>query len=344
MSGYWATLQAPPPQLLRHGTPALGAYNRGIPLPDLTAPWYRLKRWHYVSWTTERFMLVAAVVDVGYLGNMFAYLLDLQDPTAIWQTEGLSPLGTAANPAVSSLSGTTSWQQGQNRIALHGQAAADGSGRWHWDLDIKVRRGQETRRLQATVEAIGEDALALVHALPGDRTVYTHKEAGQRAQGSVAMGDLQWQGSGLATLDWTRGHHLRTTRWKWACLVGMLADGRRVGLNLSAEVYDDAAGNSAENALWLDGQAERLAGVQFALPRHPDREPWQIRSIDAGVGEVDLRFVPWGARRQDLDIGLVVSRYVQPYGTFSGQIRTAAGQPLAIDGLVGVVEDHLARW
>ena len=37
------------------------------------------------------------------------------------------------------------------------------------------------------------------------------------------------------------------------------------------------------------------------------------------------------------------SRYVQPIGTFSGTLRLPGGE-VAVADLVGVTEDHAARW
>jgi hypothetical protein len=39
-----------------------------------------------------------------------------------------------------------------------------------------------------------------------------------------------------------------------------------------------------------------------------------------------------------------MSKYVQPFGTFSGHLTAADGERVAIDGLAGVAEDHAARW
>jgi hypothetical protein len=63
---------------------------------------------------------------------------------------------------------------------------------------------------------------------------------------------------------------------------------------------------------------------------------WRVRSAD---GSVDLSFAPEGYRAQNIDLKLISSRYVQPFGTFSG---TLGG--VAIADVAGVTEDHVARW
>jgi hypothetical protein len=56
-------------------------------------------------------------------------------------------------------------------------------------------------------------------------------------------------------------------------------------------------------------------------------------------GSVDLTFQPEGHRAQKVDLKLISSRYVQPFGTFSGSL-----QGIAVEGLPGVAEDHAALW
>ncbi|MBC7171011.1 MAG: DUF2804 family protein, partial [Polyangiaceae bacterium] len=80
-----------------------------------------------------------------------------------------------------------------------------------------------------------------------------------------------------------------------------------------------------------------LSGVRFTLPDDPRTQPWQIESRSGD--EVDLRFMPLGARAQDLHLGLLRTRFVQPYGTFHGRVRDHR-----VDGAFGVVEDHDSLW
>ena len=183
-----------------------------------------------------------------------------------------------------------------------------------------------------------DEALALLFPIAAQRAAYTHKASGMRVTGTLQLGPRRFDLSeGLASLDWTRSHALRHTRWNWASFVGHTGSGKRFGLNLSAHVYDDAAGNSLENAVWLDGRVHTLAGVRFEVPT-PTTGTWRIVSRD-GSGEVDLTVQPSDERRSQLDLKLVRSVFVQPYGKAYGSVRGER-----VDGVVGVVEDHDALW
>lgn len=325
-----------------------GVYQRGVADPQLAGHPWRRKEWQYLSVTTDAWFLGLALVQTGYVGNLFAYVVDRSNPSQPLMMERLSPLGRAVQVAPSSLQGTSRWHSRGQRVTVTAQPQPDGTAHWHWQIDLQLldSKGKITP-LHADLTVTGADALALIHTLPTGKAAYTHKEAGQTVAGTLTCGPIDWHGetTALATLDWTRALALRTTRWKWASGVGILPDGRRLGLNLSAEVYDDAAGHSRENALWLDGAVQPLGGVRFTLPADPLRQPWQIRSLRGGLQpEVDLTFAPQGARQQHLELGLLASRFVQPYGVFTGTIRPQGQDALRVDGLWGVVEDHVARW
>lgn len=76
----------------------------------------------------------------------------------------------------------------------------------------------------------------------------------------------------------------------------------------------------------------------------PEHEAWRITAAD---GSVDLTFTPWGVRAAREDFKVVVSDFIQPYGTFAGTLRFRDGDTtvqIELDGDVGVVENHFAKW
>jgi hypothetical protein len=328
-----------PPDTARVGSAyAYGRYRQPIPEPNLVVPGlfgrYRLKEWEYLSLTTERFFVGFALVQLGYLANAFCYLVDRRDPARKREYEALSPVGAALRFAPSSVRGETRWERGRDLVVVRYDRG--------WEVDLDLPLGEH--RLAGHFRAEPRESMALLFELPGGRPAYTHKAAALPAKGLLTWGPERLEAEGgLGSLDWTRSHALRETRWKWASFSGRARDGRTVGLNLSAEVYDDAQGDSRENALWVDGRVYPLGGVRFALPPEPAREPWRIRSRTGD--EVDLEFQPAGARKQNLNLLLIQSEFVQPYGTFRGRLAQAeAGAPVEVDGVFGVVENHRSVW
>lgn len=309
----------------------IGVYRTPFERAELsTRGWkrYRLKEWHYVSFTTDEWYVALGLVQLGYIGNLFSYAVDRVQKRPAVEYGSLSPLGRALSIAPSSVRGTTSWKSQAASVSI---SANDG-----WDVELDIPLGEERLRGRARIEA--RDSLAMLHPLGPRRVAYTHKAAGWPASGYFELGTrpIPLDG-GLAASDWTRSQANRVTEWKWASLSGFLHDETSVGLNLSAQVYDDEKGHSVENALWVDGEVRPLSGVRFEVPSDPKTKRWFIRSID--TDEVDIEFEPVGAREEHTNFGLVRTEFVQPYGRFAGRVCG-----LDITGCFGVVEVHLSVW
>lgn len=64
---------------------------------------------------------------------------------------------------------------------------------------------------------------------------------------------------------------------------------------------------------------------------------------------VDLRFAPLGSREDHTNLLVMASEFVQPYGTFRGNVRfsTPDGRrrvSIDVQDAFGVVENHFAAW
>jgi len=320
-----------PGSLLAEGQFQTGVYRTPFAEVELSAAgWrrFRLKEWHYVSFTTAEWYVALGLVQLGYIGSLFAYVVDRAGGSSAVEFGAMSPMGRATSFAPSSIVGATSWKSRAASVTI---SADDG-----FVVELDVPLGGERLRGQARIEA--RESLAMLHRLGPRQMAYTHKAAGWPASGRLELGDrpIVLDG-GLCASDWTRSEARRVTEWKWASLSGFLSDGRAIGLNLSTDVYDDDKGHSVENALWIDGQVQPLSGVRFEVPSNPETERWRIRSLE--TDEVDLEFVPMGARKEQVNFGLVRTDFVQPYGQFAGRV---AGHD--VSGCFGVVEAHLSVW
>jgi|JI10StandDraft_1071094.scaffolds.fasta_scaffold66330_3 hypothetical protein len=332
-----SALPLPPSAIRVDGAWQFGRYAQPFAAPDFGNPLtnrFRLKEWHYSSFVTDSWFFAVGLVQLGYAANAFAYLVDRKRPThPARQFEAISPLGSALRFAPSSVGGSTRWQRRNARVDFEWMAPE-----WRVKLDIPF----EDAPLRGELRLRSAESLALLHPLTKDRPAYTHKAAGLQATGVLDLGDQRLDfREAYGTLDWTRSLANRETRWKWASFAGRDKAGDMVGLNLSAEVYDDAEGNSRENGFWLNGKVRPLGGVRFELPKDPGVNDWRIvsRETSGGRPELELSFEPFGARRQNLDLRLVRSDFIQPYGVFRGQV-----QGHELDQVFGVVEDHLAVW
>ena len=363
-------LEAPPSALVdAAGKIAFGRYAHPIDNPQIAAlgrvARLRTKRWHYTSVTLPDHFLAIALADLGFAAHAFVYLVpkpfDADDRRPAVEHASLSltqSLRPVLRMAESSVQGETRWRRRGERVtttwhadvtqrdAGDRQSGRADVGEWRINLDWPLGKQRLTGEVVVR-RPPGTQCFALAHPVTPEQPAYTHKDAGLPARVDLT---LTGKGSpterivdeGVAAVDWTLGWMRRETTWKWASAAWRTAEGKIAGLNLSADVYEDDDGHGRENALWLDGRVFPLRGVRFQVPVDATSAPWRIRSI-AG-DEVNLTFTPRGAREERLNIQVVVSQFVQPYGTFSGHVRLADGRKMRVNNVFGVVEDHVSRW
>jgi hypothetical protein len=157
--------------------------------------------------------------------------------------------------------------------------------------------------------------------------VWTRKQAGARARGTVRVGRRAYSLDCAAVVDDTAGYHRRHTAWRWSAGVGTSSDGTPVGWNLVSGVNDEPRGS--ERAVWIDGSPREVGPVEFAS---------DLSSVRWDGGE--LRFREWAAREDRTNLLLVRSSYRQPFGEFSGDLP---GEVSLARGF-GVMEWHDVYW
>jgi hypothetical protein len=287
------------------------------------------KRWHYAGAATERLFVGGAIVQLGYLANAFMYVFDRPARKMLVERSFLLPpqlvqIDDFAADARASMR----WLRSRMLIAAsaaEGHFFAELSGEVL--VDLKLHTDKAPMPLTAVCPVVG-----------GSVTM-TQKTACVPAEGEVRIGGVTQRMEGaLAALDFSHGLFARETRWRWASANGRLPDGRAIGLNL-VEGHND--GEITENAMWIGEELSQPGHAKFELDESEPLRPWRVTTDD---GRVDLRFTPEGARREDIDLKIIASQYVQPFGNFEGTIRDATGQEIRIAELPGVVERHRARW
>jgi Domain of unknown function (DUF2804), C-terminal len=255
-----------------------------------------LKRWRYVGVFCEELMLCAARVQVGPARQSFWALFTRADSRLRERTHTLMGRGSVElAPGGPSEPGHLRVRDGAVRI----------------DLALQEEAGWET---------------TCPH---GAKYVWTRKQAGIRAHGTLAVDDGAIRSiDALAVVDDTAGYHARATEWRWAAGIGVDPAGRPLAFNLVEGVNDPPTGS--ERAVWVEGVPHEVPPVSFAA---------DLAQIVAGDGSA-LRFTAEAQRARHENLLLVRSYYRAPFGTFSGTLP--GGLELA-HGL-GVVEHHRARW
>jgi hypothetical protein len=158
--------------------------------------------------------------------------------------------------------------------------------------------------------------------------VWTRKQAGVRAHGTLRDERGERPVDAPAVVDDTAGYHARHTAWEWAAGVGRTEAGAPVAWNLVAGVNVPPV--HSERALWIGTSVGVGGPVRFA---------GGLSAVAFAEGGA-LRFTAEAERERHDELLVVRSDYRQPFGTFAGELpgglRLAAG--------LGVMERHRARW
>jgi len=323
-------LSAAPQRLLDdQGVPRFGLYSGAIADAGLSAlkdgpglVQRRLmeKKWQYLFLATPEMMLALAVIDCGYLSTGMCAVFD----------RGSRRLLVDENPVLPPLCAQVADEPGEARLfgprievrAQRGPKGLSVKAKWvHAQVDLMLDVARAPPPISA-VAGVGAEG----------RLDFTQKTVLVPAEGEVRSANVRFPVQGqLAGLDYTHGLFARDTAWRWAFACGR-SGSRQVGFNFSEGFLQ----GEGENAIWLDGEPRPVGPVSFTFDPAAPMSPWRVRSEDGGV---DLTFEPEGYRAQTVDLKLIRSRYVQPFGAFTGLLGG-----VRIEGLPGVAEDHAARW
>jgi len=297
----------------------------------------RLKRWQHFCILHPEALITLAIVDTGYLKTTWVQFIDLRGGLRVEHHHQVPRADVGIADAL--WDDRTWFRKPGYTIAIRNHLDA---GKHTLKLELAEDRRKGLPAIHGELRALhrlGPDGIQpLVVALPlqQERAMYSHKVP-LPLEGQLTIGRrcLRFDPATCeAILDVHAAHYPRHTWWRWATFAGRTTKGQRVGLNLTRNIVKSETLN--ENALWLDGRFERLDAALFER----DGDRWRVGTRDS---RVELTFEPLGSRSEDLNIGIVRSKFKQFYGQYGGRARFG-DQDVAIEGLHGLLEDHDTKW
>ncbi len=297
---------------------------------------FRLKRWDYYAVTTPTHFFSFTLGDIGYLGQVFAYVIEFATKRVHEETLTI-PLSKGIWLPRNSTEGNSFFDNGKVSMrfqALPGERKItvnwpgfDGAG---LNAEIRLALAEE------------HESTVIVIPMPNRRFYYNRKINCMPASGWVEhLGQrytLEAQ-TCLGNLDWGRGIWEYNSFWVWASASGFLADRRTIGLNLGFGFGDTSA--ATENTLIVNGKVHKLGAVDFRYNRPNYSAPWRMTSAD---GRLDLTFTPFLERLARTDFILLSSEVHQMFGRYNGTAVLDNGEKITINDLTGFAEEHHARW
>lgn len=317
--------------------PYLAPNAEGINVYSLKAfQQFRLKRWQYYAITTPTNFFSFTISHVGYLGLVFAYIVNFEK--RVYHEETLNiPLGRGIHLPKDSLSGTASFEKGDLIVSFE---TAEDKTRFinvNWP---NFGKQTLTAKLKITIP---EQQESVVNVFPFDekRFFYTRKVNCMQPEGEIKYDKVYKITSedAFGTLDWGFGVWPYKSAWLWGSFSTKLPDGRTVGVNLGDKIGNNP--DVTDNGVILDGKVHKLGKVHFIYdPSQLDKE-WDIKSED---GTLKLKFEPFLVRLAKTDLKIISSVLHQVFGHYSGIFTTEDGKTIEVKEVIGWIEEHNARW
>ncbi len=291
------------------------------------------RRWgfnqfQFISVTGPGWVFGVALVDLKLVGNGFFYLYDAASGQ-MYEQGFIKPLASGIRLEPYPEHGSAVFRKGGATVRI----LPFSGGR---NVSVTAPGGI---RAELTLKD-DNDPLRLVCPAGYNGWVFTRKSAGMPVEGEIRWGQNIWRcdDTTRGAIDWSCGFMRRETAWNWASLSGQLPDGRSLGLNLAAGVNETGM---TENALWLDGQCQKIGAARFVFDRYHPGGDWRVTTDD---GRIDLYFVPAATRKEKINAGVLASNFRQHVGVFNGFVTGKDGNEVAVQNMMGLVEDHFARW
>ena len=290
--------------------------------------YFHFKQFQFVSIVTPHYVIGVAIADIRYVGSSFCYLYDIHKNKLI-ETNWLRPGSVGYSMGRSPKNSVTQIGNNSNKVQFE---IID--GKWH--LQIKTKNINANLRLETLALSL---PMTMCSPTGYNGWTYTQKHNGLKPIGQLTVNqELQPLNHALASYDFSAGYMRRETSWRWASLNAQIEQGT-IGLNIAAGVNE--TGNS-ENVFWINGERHLLNPTQFNFNRHNgNNEGWHIVSDN---GQVDLHFTPRNLRSEKLNLLFLKSNFRQFVGDYNGFIIDNSGKKYKLSNVLGLAEDHYAKW
>lgn len=308
----------------------------------------RIKRWHYYGITTPTHFFSFTLSDVGYLGLVFAYVLDFSTKEYYEETLSVPFAGGIGLPR-NSTAGDCHYKKGDIRFHFLVKHDRERILEVKWpEFGGSLLKADLRFHLPYDHESVVN-----VFPYPDKRFFYTRKVNCMAVEGRIEYGwdeDTHYvnripkvykiqPAECLGTLDWGVGVWPYRSFWIWASFSRFLADGRTIGLNLGGGIGNDPS--VTDNAIILNGKVHKLGKVSFKYDKKDFKKPWQM---DSPGGRLSLEFKPFFERVAKTNALVLSSEVHQMFGRYNGFVVTDEGEKIEIKDLTGWAEEHQARW
>lgn len=352
-------------QLIEQGQPQFGVFAQVNSINYLdyhsylisqkpVAPWrkqLKANQFAFIQIVEGPYRLCLAIATIKLATTAFAYLYNEQTKQ-LEVVEALQPLMRKAQFTGDHQHGQMLFNHADLAVSLQfvPQAVSLTVNSACFSISVELQRGPQPL---AVCSPSGRRGWSFTQKEPftkidGELILHKHSKHYEQAAATIAdnqaLTRFEFSQTTLANLDWTLGFMRHETNWFWSCINTQLIDNHHFMLNLSMGVNETGI---SENACWIDGQIYYLPPVMFQRNASDNEQDgqWSIRNQNLGwsLVDIDLQFTPIEVYKKTDNYGLVASIFEQWLGLYSGYIQMG-DQKVVLDKVMGLAEDHFAKW
>ena len=315
---------------------AIGFARKPIIDCNLSGHFMRKKKWNYWCVYGEDILFSATISHLDYAAVCFVYFLEYETHRYFEKTITIQ-LGTSLKMPTKVLE-TVKFANNEMSIQLtyfdgdtHLTVIAPDFDGDHLHAELTIHHPKD------------DDSLNVV--IPWNRQTFqfTAKHHTLPTSGIVKIGERRFtfnEEDCFAVLDYGRGVWPREATWNWG-MASQRIRGKRIGLNFGGQ-WTDGTGMT-ENAVFVNGVMTKIhEDVIFTYDQSNFMKPWTIKSKFSD--NVTLTFTPFFERVATTNVKLVRSEVHQMIGYYNGTITLIDGSRLAIQQMMGCIEEHVAKW
>lgn len=319
---------------------------------------FNVKKWDFLSIMTKKFVILLAIADVGYLGNTFIHIYDLESNRKYFIDKDILPFNVPKfHPSACNFTMSEEFKYETSDYLLSYVDDPENSSPNATTLKRRVtfsaKLGKNTVKGLFTIsKPKTHEDIVMLSPLSDDskRFFYNVKSYTMPVKGELDLNGMKVffsEGISNAGMDYGRGIWNYNTFWLWGSGNGFLPDGRRFGLNLGGGFQSYNKSNATEDSAFVDGRIIKLnvAKYEFDEEEIEFLNNWTFRTeSQEGPGSCNIEFKRKYINLKKIDFHVLKSQLKQYFGSFSGWVVDEDNKRIEFEDIVGLAEAHRARW
>ncbi len=290
----------------------------------------RANQFAFLQVVQPPYRVCVAIATLNWITTAFCYLYN-EETNEMQIVEGLQPFTRNSEFNQSTYTGVMSFRSGKIKVDIS-----------FFETQITLGVISNVVNMIANCRR-SYDPLAMCAETGKGGWTFTQKEPLFEITGELQLAnsdEIVDLSGATAMLDWSLGYMRRITTWYWSSIATILTNGKQFGLNLATGVNETGVN---ENACWYDGKRYHLPSVVYR--RGKGEDVWYIANQPLNWSNVviDITFTPLQCYEKHDRYFIVDSIFEQWVGYYCG-IIILDGEEIVLDKVLGLAEDHYAKW